>query len=177
MRCAAARASDLSGVDRLDASWEVGCGMFGSEVEDGACDFVAYLFVHFVEHLIRHGPVLDERVSLPDGLESDGLAHVFHAGEVSDPVTIEDAQQDAVLDHLEVFVAEEEFALGVDGVYVVVEFLFDFGLGFSDEVVFGCEDFEDGEVAADFALEALGVPDCGVAFEEISTALVRAVLM
>ena len=30
MRCAAARASDLSGVDRLDASCEVGCGMFGA---------------------------------------------------------------------------------------------------------------------------------------------------
>ena len=47
-----------------------------------------------------------------------------------------------------------------------MEFFFDFGLGFSDEVVFGGEDFEDGEVAADFALESLGVPDCGVAFEE-----------
>ena len=69
-------------------------------MEDGAGDFVAYLFVHFVEHLIRHGAVLDERVALPDGLEADGLAHVFHAGEVPYPVAIEDAQEYAVLDHL-----------------------------------------------------------------------------
>ena len=69
-----------------------------SEVEDGAGDFVAYLLVHLVEHLKRHRAVLDERIALSDGLEADGLAHVFHARQVADPVAIEDAEEDAVLD-------------------------------------------------------------------------------
>ena len=97
-------------------------------MEDRARDFVSDLLVHLIEHLERHRPVLDQRVALPDGLEPDGLAHVFHAGQVADPVSVEDAQEYAVLDQAEVLVAEEEFALLIDGVDVVVQLFFDFWL-------------------------------------------------
>ena len=53
----------------------------------------------------------------------------------------------------------------IDGVNVFVKFFLDLLLRFSDEILFGCEHFQDREVSTYLALETLDIPDRRVAFE------------